>query len=53
MSGYIIRESGDDFQIFYNGNHPETRQRFTVAHELAHYLLHKPELSRESPGSMS
>ena len=49
LSGYIIREPGDGFQIFYNGNHPRTRQRFTVAHELAHYLLHQKELSREKP----
>ncbi len=26
--------------IGVNENHPETRQRFTIAHELAHYFLH-------------
>lgn len=26
--------------IGVNVNHPETRQRFTIAHELAHYFLH-------------
>lgn len=25
--------------IGYNSNHPKTRQRFTIAHEIGHYLL--------------
>ena len=49
LSGYILREPGDKFKIFYNGGHPKTRQRFTVAHELAHYLLHKDKLGDEYP----
>lgn len=32
-------ESG--FAIFVNKSHPETRQRFTIAHEVAHYVLHE------------
>lgn len=30
--------------ISYNANEPETRQRFTVAHELAHSLLHSKHI---------
>ena len=29
--------------IGYNKNHPENRRRFTIAHELGHYLLHSKE----------
>lgn len=29
--------------IAYNPSDPQTRRRFTVAHELGHYLLHKKE----------
>jgi Zn-dependent peptidase ImmA (M78 family) len=32
-------ESG--YAIFVNGKHPNTRKRFTIAHEIGHYLLHK------------
>jgi len=33
-------ESG--FAIFINKDHHKKRQRFTLAHELAHYVLHEP-----------
>ena len=29
------------YAILVNENHPETRQRFTIAHEIAHFVLHK------------
>ena len=32
-------ESG--YAIYVNANHSETRRRFTIAHEIAHYVLHK------------
>lgn len=32
------------FAIFVNKDHPETRKRFTIAHELAHYILHEPHI---------
>lgn len=39
-SGSITR-SGDKFTVTVNALESETRQRFTAAHELAHYLLHR------------
>ena len=47
VSGCIRRNADGSYEIFYNGNEPITRQRFTVAHELAHYLLHKEQLADE------
>lgn len=31
---------GDNAMVLYNRGHPENRQRFTVAHELGHLLMH-------------
>lgn len=39
-SGSITR-NGDRFTICVNSLESDTRQRFTAAHELAHYLLHR------------
>lgn len=36
-SGYIEYKDGDTY-IVINENHPLTRQRFTIAHELGHYV---------------
>lgn len=45
VSGLIRKDGargGDSgFAIFINGNHAETRRRFTIAHEIAHYILHE------------
>jgi predicted transcriptional regulator len=30
------------YAIFVNQNHHEHRRRFTIAHEIAHYILHAP-----------
>lgn len=32
-----------EYLILLNSLHSETRKRFTLAHELAHYFLHEPE----------
>ena len=48
ISGYIQKDSNteadsdddDDWNIFINENDSDIRQRFTIAHELGHYLLH-------------
>lgn len=39
-SGSITR-NGDSFTVAVNATESSTRQRFTAAHELAHYLLHR------------
>jgi Zn-dependent peptidase ImmA (M78 family) len=38
-SGAVVKRSGE-FSVFVNANEPPARQRFTVAHELGHRLLH-------------
>jgi Zn-dependent peptidase ImmA (M78 family) len=32
------------FAIFVNESHSETRRRFTIAHEIAHYVLHEDQI---------
>ena len=48
ISGKIQRDAergGDSgFAIFVNKSHSKTRQRFTVAHEIAHYILHERQI---------
>lgn len=44
VAGAIFHDDGN-YQIVVNNCDPETRQRFTAAHELAHYLLHRDHLS--------
>jgi len=39
LSGFLIHED-DRVVIGVNSLHPKTRQRFTIAHELGHHLLH-------------
>jgi Zn-dependent peptidase ImmA (M78 family) len=39
ISGLIVREGTRTF-LGVNRNHPVTRQRFTLAHEFGHFLLH-------------
>jgi|SRR5579885_229560 Zn-dependent peptidase ImmA (M78 family) len=40
LSGALVRTDGETF-IGVNSQHHPNRQRFTVAHELAHFFLHK------------
>ena len=49
ISGSIRKDAKGAFAISYNGNDSITRQRFTVAHELAHYLLHRNYLDDDNP----
>ena len=48
VSGQIERdaESGGEsgYSIVVARSDPEPRQRFTIAHELAHFLLHRPDI---------
>lgn len=48
ISGYIERQNGS-YRIVVNSNHAKTRQRFTAAHELGHYIYHR-ELLGEGVG---
>ena len=41
ISGEIQRKDSGDYRIRINRHDPSRRQRFTVAHELAHFLLHQ------------
>ena len=43
-AGMIKKVSQDRYAIYVNTRHPVVRQRFTVAHELAHFLLHKDHI---------
>lgn len=38
----LAGESG--YAILVNGKHVEGRQRFTIAHEIAHFILHRNEV---------
>lgn len=39
VSGLLVRD-GNSATIGVNDQHPPTRQRFTIAHEFGHFLLH-------------
>ncbi len=39
VSGMLVVQ-GDQGSIGYNSTHARVRQRFTISHEIAHYLLH-------------
>jgi Zn-dependent peptidase ImmA (M78 family) len=41
ISGLIYKSGPDRYEIAVNAKHPETRQRFTIAHELGHFVLHR------------
>lgn len=40
VSGMLVRQD-DSIVIGVNQDHPESRQRFTIAHELGHLILHR------------
>jgi len=37
----MLEKSGDSFLLTVNATDSDTRQRFTLAHELGHYMLHR------------
>ena len=43
LSGVLRRDPDDNekFQIYTNGDHHIHRRRFTIAHEIAHFILHR------------
>lgn len=40
VSGYISKDD-EGYYICVNKGHPATRQQFTIAHEIGHFILHK------------
>jgi len=48
LSGMLVGD-GKCWVIGVNSLHSATRQRFTVAHELGHLVLHREELSTRAP----
>lgn len=40
MSGYLERR-GEEWIVGVNSHHSGVRQRFTIAHEVAHFVLHR------------
>jgi len=49
ISGQITREDGQ-YVIRVNRYESRERQRFTIAHELAHFLLHRPIIDKAPKG---
>ena len=43
LSGLIKKDSNSDsgYSIYVNAKHSDTRRRFTIAHEIAHYMSHR------------
>lgn len=41
LSGMIRKEEDGGYAIYVNSTHHLNRRRFTMAHEIAHFLLHK------------
>eukprot|EP01035_Chromulina_nebulosa_P023108 gene23108-29941_t len=43
LSGKLQKDtdSKSGFSIYVNANHPDERRRFTIAHEIAHFILHR------------
>ncbi len=44
VSGMIERRENGSYLISVNANDPQTRQRFTIAHELGHFMYHKDKM---------
>lgn len=41
ISGELVPIGEDEYQINVNAHHGRRRQRFTIAHELGHYVYHR------------
>ena len=44
ISGMIERRKDGGYSISVHQNDPPTRQRFTIAHELGHFIYHKDKI---------
>lgn len=40
----LIRKEDENYVIYVNNSHSTERKRFTIAHELAHFLKHKGDI---------
>lgn len=49
-SGQIRREDNGQYVVRINRHETRERQRFTLAHEIAHFLLHRGEIDRLEDG---
>ena len=47
---YIMHKSDADYIIGINIKHPKSRQKFSMAHEYAHYQLHRNNISNLPAG---
>jgi Zn-dependent peptidase ImmA (M78 family) len=45
QSGSIVKE-GDKYIIYINSKHSPTRKRFSIAHEIGHFLKHRDKLDK-------
>lgn len=45
ISGLIRRNNDGTMSCVYNMRHARTRQRFTVAHEIGHFIFHRDRLN--------
>lgn len=45
-SAYIKKQNNNSYTIFVNARDKLSRQRFSIAHEIAHYVLHKEYVDR-------
>lgn len=41
IAGLIRKDRSGSYRIVTNASHPIVRRRFTVAHEIAHFVLHR------------
>ena len=46
ISGHLKRDENGRYEIASNGREHDYRQRFTLAHEIGHFVLHKNLVDR-------
>lgn len=44
VSGMLKRAGDDEFECYVDSSEPSVRQRFTAAHELGHFVLHRDSI---------
>lgn len=43
VGGFILKKNGKAVRIYVNANDPLERRKFTLAHEIGHYWLHRDD----------